>query len=60
MKLGNNLLFLAIYLMLTSSLFLQAEDKILSAPLINLEKLKPSFEEEEAVKNDLNDKQSYL
>ena len=57
MKLGNNLLFLAIYLMLTSSLFLQAEDKILSAPLINLEKLKPSFEEEETVKNDLNDKE---
>ena len=47
MRLGNrNFFFLLAFIQffITSS---SAEDRIISAPLINLEKLKPSFEEEE-------------
>jgi len=44
MKLGNNInLFLVIFFFLISPSL--AEDKIISSPLINLEKIKPSFEE---------------
>ena len=44
MKPGNKILFYFI-LFLFSPYFSFAEDKIISAPLINLDKLKPSFEE---------------
>ena len=47
MRLGNRSFFFLlafIQFFITSS---SAEDRIISAPLINLEKLKPSFEEEE-------------
>tara|TARA_Y100001958_G_C21235415_1_gene561713 strand:+ start:2339 stop:2851 length:513 start_codon:yes stop_codon:yes gene_type:complete len=46
MRLGNKIKFLAISLIIVNqSLTTFAEDKITSSPLINLEKLKPSFEE---------------
>ena len=45
MKLGNNKLILSIFLLFFSCSLLFAEDKILSTPLINLNELKPSFEE---------------
>ena len=44
MKLGNKIIFFFILHCLTYNLSL-AEDKIKSSPLINLDKLKPSFEE---------------
>ena len=44
MKLGNNLIFFfAVSIIL--SIKVLAEDKIVTSPLINLEKIKPSFEE---------------
>ena len=46
MKLGNKRLIFLIFLMFSFSFSLFAEDKILSAPLINLNELKPSFEED--------------
>jgi hypothetical protein len=45
MKLGNRLFFLSIFFFIILNLSLYSEEKILSSPLINLEKLKPSFEE---------------
>ena len=45
MKLRNNKLILSIFLLFFSCSLLFAEDKILSTPLINLNELKPSFEE---------------
>ena len=45
MKLGNSKLILSIFLLFFSCSLLFAEDKILSTPLINLNELKPSFEE---------------
>ena len=45
MKLGNRLFFLSIFFFMILNLSLYSEEKILSSPLINLEKLKPSFEE---------------
>jgi len=51
MQLGNKIaLILSFFLFF--SLCLMAEDKILTSPLINLEELKPSFEEVEDVNND--------
>ena len=48
MKHGSNKIFFLLIFFLTSfSVF--AEERILSAPLINLENLKPSFEEEEEI-----------
>ena len=44
MKLGNKIIFFFLLHCLTYNLTL-AEDKIKSSPLINLDKLKPSFEE---------------
>ena len=44
MKLGNNIVFLLFLIIFFNKLSF-AEDRILSTPLINLEKIKPSFEE---------------
>ena len=45
MKLGNSKFILSIFFFFFYYLSLFAEDKILSTPLINLNELKPSFEE---------------
>tara|TARA_X000000368_G_scaffold115796_1_gene90287 strand:- start:135 stop:644 length:510 start_codon:yes stop_codon:yes gene_type:complete len=52
MKLGNSKFILSILLLLFYCLPSIAEDKILSSPLINLNELKPSFEEIDNTKND--------
>ncbi len=44
---GNKRLVITIFFLFYYCFPLMAEDKILSAPLINLNELKPSFEEEE-------------
>ena len=47
MKLGNfKFFYCCLILILTNSLFVLAEDKIESVPLINLEELSPTFEED--------------
>ena len=47
MKLGNfKNVFLCFLLVLTNSFFVFAEDKIETVPLINLEDLSPTFEED--------------
>ena len=46
MKLGNLRILFYFFLILTKSLFVFAEDKIESVPLINLEELSPTFEED--------------
>ena len=58
MKLGNRIFFLLIFLILLNMPYINAEEKILSSPLINLENLKPSFEEVEEIysNNTSNDK----
>ncbi len=43
MKHGNKIYFLLIFLFFFSN-FIKAEEKITTSPLINLEKIKPSFE----------------
>ena len=45
MKLGSKTIILLIYFSILFNTSSQAEDKILSSPLINLNELKPSFEE---------------
>ena len=50
MKLGNKLAFSLIFLVFFFS-NINAEEKITTTPLINLEKIKPSFEETDE-KND--------
>ena len=45
MKLGNNNLTIFIFFFLIISPPILSEDKILSSPLINLDELKPSFED---------------
>ena len=44
MKHGNNFKIIYIFLALFSSNILSAEEKILSTPLINLDRIQPSFE----------------
>ena len=44
MNLGNKIFFIIIFF-LTFKVSLLAEDKIISSPLINIDKIKPSFEE---------------
>ena len=44
MKLGNNFLFL-LFLIFISYNYSFAEEKIITTPLLNLDKIKPSFEE---------------
>ncbi len=56
MKPGNKLIFSIFVFAIFCNTILNAEDRILSSPLINLEGLKPSFEEEEEV---INDKSEY-
>ena len=51
MKPGNRLYFLS-YFLFFNYVSCLAEDKIISSPLINLEKIKPSFEEVEELKNE--------
>ena len=46
MKLGNKLIFKIILLFIFSN-FLQADDKITTSPLLNIENIKPSFEDSE-------------
>ena len=53
MKPGNKSYFLFYFLFFNFISFF-AEDKIISSPLINLEKIKPSFEEIEVSNNDKN------
>jgi hypothetical protein len=52
MKLGNYRFNLSFFFLLFYSLTCLAEDKVLSSPLINLNELKPSFEEVEDLSND--------
>ena len=66
MKLGNSKFVLSIFFFFFYYLSLFAEDKILSTPLINLNELKPSFEEidnstDDIVSNDsIKDKKEIL
>ena len=55
MKLGNSTFVLSIFLLFFCCLPSFAEDKILSAPLINLNELKPSFEETDNLADDVID-----
>ena len=52
MLFGNKTLILSFLFILFYNSFSITEDKILSTPLINLEKLKPSFEESNDIIND--------
>ena len=55
MKPGNKYFFLSFFFIFFFSLTSVAEDKISTTPLINLDKLKPSFEESNDVTNDITD-----
>ena len=57
MKLGNfKFFFLCLFLTLTNTSFVFSEDKIESVPLINLEELSPTFEEDKAELEKVEDK----
>ena len=57
MKLGNfKFFFLCLFLILTNTFFVLAEDKIESVPLINLEELSPTFEEDKTELEKIEDK----
>ena len=57
MKLGNfKFFFLCLLLILTNTFFVLAEDKIESVPLINLEELSPTFEEDKIELEKIKDK----
>ena len=57
MKLGNfNFFFLCLLLISTNTFFVFAEDKIESVPLINLEELSPTFEEDKTELEKIEDK----
>ena len=57
MKLGNfKIFFLCFFLILTNTFFVFAEDKIESVPLINLDELSPTFEENKAELEKVEDK----
>ena len=51
MKLGNKFFFISIVFLIFYGYSSVAEDRILSSPLINLNELKPSFEEVEDLSN---------
>ena len=53
MKLGNERFFIVFFYLLLNNFSTFAEEKILSTPLVNLNELKPSFEE---IDNSINDK----
>ena len=55
MKLGN-FKFFCLLLILTNTLYALAEDKIESVPLINLEELSPTFEEDKTELEKIKDK----
>ena len=56
MKLGNKKIYLTIFFLIYSSI-LFSEEKITTTPLINLNEIKPSFEESDelSVKSNLNE-----
>ena len=57
MKLGNfKFFFVCLFLILTNTFFVLAEDKIESVPLINLEELSPTFEEDKTELEKIKDK----
>ena len=57
MKLGNfKFFFLCLLLILTNTFFVLAEDKIESVPLIKLEELSPTFEEDKTELEKIKDK----
>ena len=58
MKLGKNKFFLLIFTLLFCYSLSYAEEKIISAPLINLNELKPSFEEIDNSTNDIDTQDS--
>ncbi len=55
MKLGNFKFFFLLFI-LTNTVFVLAEDKIESVPLINLEELSPTFEEDKTELEKIEDK----
>ena len=55
MKLGNFKFFCLLFI-LTNTVFVLAEDKIESVPLINLEELSPTFEEDKTELEKIKDK----
>ena len=57
MKLGNlKIFFLCLFLILTNTFFVFAQDKIEVVPLINLEELSPTFEEDKTELEKIEDK----
>ena len=56
MKLVNKLILIIISLLLIPSFQSKSEDKITSTPLINLDNIKPSFEDVENEKDDITTK----
>ena len=64
MKLGNNI-YLIIIIFFFSSNFSYAEEKISTSPLLNIEDIKPSFEELEeinentSINKDLKEKKNF-
>ena len=56
MKPGKNKFFILFFILLSCYTFLNAEEKIISAPLINLNELKPSFEETDNSVNEVKSK----
>ena len=57
MKLGSNFLFI-LFLFLYSSKILIAEQEILTTPLINIEKIKPSFEDTDEKNENISENQN--
>ena len=53
MKPGNRLRLVIIFYFILSN-FVLAEEKIVTAPLINVEKIKPSFEEPDQEADDIS------
>ena len=61
MKLGNfKIFFLCLLLISTNTFFVFAEDKIELVPLINLEELSPTFEEDKTELEKIEDKNIIL
>ena len=56
MKLGNRIFLILVFLIISKN-YLIAEDKITTSPLINIEKIKPSFETLEDVSENTSTKQ---
>ena len=61
MKLGNiNIINFCLFLLFVSALPIQAADKIESVPLINLEELSPTFEEDKDQLDKIDEKSANL